>query len=56
MKRSQITQQVRFLYTDDLEKRSAFYRDVLELEFALDQGACHIYHLSPISFIRIRTF
>ena len=36
MKRSQITQQVRFLYTDDLEKKSAFYYDVLELKFALD--------------------
>ena len=56
MKRSQITQQVRFLYTDDLEKRSAFYRDVIELKLALDQGACHIYHLSPTSFITICTF
>ena len=32
MKRSQITQQVSFLYAEDLEKRSALYRDVLEPE------------------------
>lgn len=55
MKRLSVNQQVTFLYTDDLEKSSAFYRDTLELEFALDQGSCHIYKLSPTSFIGICT-
>ena len=53
MKRPEIHQQVTFLYTDDLEKTSAFYRDVMELELALDQGPCHIYALSPTSFIGV---
>ena len=53
MKQNSVHQQVTFLYTDDLEKSSAFYRDILELEFALDQGSCHIYKLSPTSFIGV---
>lgn len=53
MKRHSINQQVTFVYTDDLEKSSAFYRDTLELEFVLDQGSCHIYKLSPTSFIGV---
>ncbi len=48
---SPIHQQITFLYCSDLEMSSAFYRDILELEFALDQGNCHIYALSPTSFI-----
>ncbi|NQV99138.1 MAG: VOC family protein [Rhodospirillales bacterium] len=55
MKRPLIRQQVTFLYTDDLAATSAFYRDVMELEFALDQGPCHIYKLSPTSFIGLCT-
>ena len=53
MKQHSIHQQVTFLYTNNLEQSSAFYRDVLDLEFALDQGACHIYKLSPTSFIGV---
>lgn len=48
-----IDQQVTFLYTEDLEKTSNFYSETLELEFALDQGNCHIYKLSPTSFLGI---
>jgi len=53
MPRPSIDQQVTFLYTDDLKNTSAFYRDVLELEFALDQGSCHIFKLSPTSFLGV---
>ncbi len=34
---------------------SKFYREILELPFVLDQGPCHIYKLSPTSFIGICT-
>ncbi len=51
MKRPSIGQQVTFLYTDDLEMTSQFYGQTLELDFVLDQGSCHIYRLSPSSFI-----
>ncbi|WP_282609123.1 VOC family protein [Pelagibius sp. Alg239-R121] len=46
-------QQITFLYTTDLEASSAFYREVMELPFALDQGCCHIYRLSPSSFLGV---
>lgn len=50
-----VNQQVTFLYTEDLDGSSVFYRDVMGLEFVLDQGSCHIYRLSPSSFIGVCT-
>ena len=44
-------QQVTFLYTRDLEKSTAFYRDTLGLPLVLDQGTCRIYQVCPNGFI-----
>lgn len=46
-------QQITFLYTTDLEGTSRFYSEIMELPFALDQGCCHIYRLSPSSYIGV---
>ena len=48
-----IDQNVIFTYTEDLETASAFFRDVMELDFVVDQGACHIYRLSEQCFIGV---
>ena len=48
-----INQNVTFTYTDNLEAASAFFRDVMELDFVVDQGACHIYRLNDTSFIGV---
>ena len=45
-----IEQSMTFFYTDDLERLSRFYREVLELPLVLDQGVCHIYRVSESSF------
>ncbi len=42
MKHPRIEQQVTFLYTDDFEKTTMFYEEVVGLELVLDQGACRI--------------
>lgn len=51
--RPPINQNVIFTYTEDLESASAFFRDVMELDFVVDQGACHIYRLSESCFIGV---
>lgn len=48
-----INQNVIFTYTDDLEAASRFFREVMELDFVVDQGACHIYRMSETSFIGV---
>ena len=48
-----IDQNVIFTYTDDLEKASAFFHEVMELEFVVDQGACHIYRFNDTCFIGV---
>lgn len=53
MTRPPISDSVVFTYTDDLAASSEFFRDVLELEFVVDQGACHIFRLSPTSYIGV---
>lgn len=49
----QINQTIIFTYTDDLIKASEFFRDILELDFVVDQGACHIFRLTDESYIGV---
>lgn len=53
MPHPQIDQQITFIYTDDLEKSSAFYENVLGLALWRDQGTCRIYATTPGAFIGI---
>jgi catechol 2,3-dioxygenase-like lactoylglutathione lyase family enzyme len=38
-----ITQQITFIYTDDLEQSATFYENVMGFSLWLDQGTCRIY-------------
>lgn len=53
MQRPAITDSVVFTYTDDLTASSRFFRETLELDFVVDQGPCHIFRLSPTSYIGV---
>ena len=53
MKRPSIDQSIVFTYTDDLEAGSRFFREVMELDFVVDQGPCHIFRLSETSYIGV---
>lgn len=48
-----INQNIIFTYADNLDKASRFFRDVMELEFVVDQGACHIYRMSDDCFLGV---
>lgn len=39
-----ISEQITFLYAQNLAETAHFYEQVLGFELALDQGACRIYH------------
>jgi len=43
---SEITEQITFLDTLDLEATGRFYQDILGLPLVLDQGGCRIYRVS----------
>lgn len=51
--RPPISQSIVFTYTDDLERASRFFAEVLALDFVVDQGACHIFRLTPESYIGV---
>ncbi|WP_085899319.1 VOC family protein [Kiloniella majae] len=51
--RPKINQSIVFTYCDDLELASEFFREVMELEFVVDQGACHIYRLTDLSYLGV---
>ena len=53
MKRPRIDRSIVFTYTNDLAGASRFFREVLELEFVVDQGPCHIFRLTDESFIGV---
>jgi catechol 2,3-dioxygenase-like lactoylglutathione lyase family enzyme len=53
VRRPAITDSIVFTYTDDLEASSRFFRETLELPFVVDQGVCHIFRLSPTSYIGV---
>jgi len=48
-----IDQSIVFTYTNDLVSASAFFADTMELDFVVDQGACHIYRLTETSFLGV---
>lgn len=48
---SPITEQITFLYTDDLERTSQFYETLLGLTLALDQGSCRIYRVGGGAYL-----
>jgi len=52
-KRPEINQSIVFTYCNDLELASKFFRDVMELDFVVDQGACHIYRLTDLSYLGV---
>ena len=51
--RPSIGRTVVFTYTNDLPEASTVFREVLELEFVVDQGACHIFRLTEESYIGV---
>lgn len=49
-----VTQQLTFIYTTDLPAASAFLRDTLGLELALNQyDLCHIYRVAGESYLGV---
>ena len=48
-----IEQNVVWLYTADLERLAAFYRDVIGLPQVLDQGICRVFQVSPTGFLGV---
>ena len=46
-----IDEQITFLYTRDLETTARFYKQVLGLDLALDQGSCRIYRVSADGYL-----
>lgn len=46
-------QQVTFLYTEDLEAATVFYRDLLALPQVLDQGMCRIFSVTAEAFVGV---
>ncbi|NND03837.1 MAG: VOC family protein [Acidimicrobiia bacterium] len=53
MKRPTIDRSIVFTYTNDLTSASRFFREILELDFVVDQGPCHIFRLTDDSFIGV---
>jgi catechol 2,3-dioxygenase-like lactoylglutathione lyase family enzyme len=53
MENPSITDQITFLYTDDLLKSVHFYESILGFELTLDQGSCRIYQVRAGAFIGI---
>ena len=51
--RPPISQSIVFTYTDDLQRASRFFGEVMELDFVVDQGACHIFRLTPESYLGV---
>jgi predicted enzyme related to lactoylglutathione lyase len=46
-----VTQQITWVYTEDLESTARFYERTLGLATALDQGQCRVYRTSPTSYL-----
>ncbi len=53
MARPSISQQVTWVYTDDLPGTARFYGETIGLEQVLDQGGCRIYKTSATSFLGV---
>jgi catechol 2,3-dioxygenase-like lactoylglutathione lyase family enzyme len=48
-----VSDQITFLYVEDLERSHGFYCEVLGLPLALDQGSCRIYRVLPGAYLGI---
>jgi predicted enzyme related to lactoylglutathione lyase len=48
-----ISQSIVFTYTDDLPRAARFFREVMELDFVVDQGSCHIFRLTAESYLGV---
>ena len=48
-----INQQITFLYTTNLASTVHFYEEIMELDLALDQGTCRIYHTATNAYLGI---
>ena len=46
-------QQLTFLYTDDLARSVAFYRDVLDLELVVDQGRAVLFRVNDGAYLGV---
>ena len=46
-------QLITFLYTDDLPRSVAFYRDVMGLRPVIDQGAAVIFQVNPGAYLGV---
>ncbi len=53
MTRPSISQQVTWVYTDDLPGTARFYGETIGLEQVLDQGSCRIYKTAATSFLGV---
>ncbi|NHK30118.1 MAG: VOC family protein [Asgard group archaeon] len=42
---------ITFLQTDNLEKTTAFYEDIMKCKMILDQGQCRIFQIANDSYI-----
>ena len=51
--RPSISQSIVFTYTDDLARASRFWRETMELDLVVDQGACHIFRLTAESYLGV---
>ncbi|MEB3283627.1 MAG: VOC family protein [Lyngbya sp.] len=48
-----LSQQITFLYTENLEKSAQFYESQLNLKLWLDQGTCRIYHVCGEAYVGV---
>ena len=48
-----ISQNIVFTYTDNLDEASKFFKELMELDFVVDQGPCHIYRMSDKCFLGV---
>ena len=47
------SQQVTFIYVNNLDESHRFYCQTLGFKLALDQGPCRIYQVTPTAFIGV---
>ena len=53
MSRPPISQQITFVYSNDLELSSQFYEQTMGFTLWLDQGTCRIYQVSADGYIGV---
>lgn len=46
-----VASQITFCYTDNLPVTDQFYVEIMGFPLVIDQGSCHIYSVTPHSFI-----